>query len=102
MSHSTDVKTMIFVNYQIEPIPAAFSRSLYLHLLENLWGDRSWVDEDIRVIVQDSKGESWICEIRYQFGECFSKHLVDEIGELIEKEIGIWAAKTNVYDIVAD
>ena len=102
MSNITNVETMIFVSYQIEPIPAAFEDSLYQHLLDAVWGDRGMVDEDIRVTVYNFEGESWISEIRYQFGEDYDKFLADEIGELIDKEISVWAAKTNVYDIVAD
>ena len=101
MSNITDVETMIFVTYQIEPIPAAFEDSLYQHLLDAVWGDRGMVDEDIRVTVYSFEGESWISEIRYQFGEDYDKFLADEIGELIDKEISVWAAKTNFKDIVA-
>jgi hypothetical protein len=100
MSNITNVETMIFVSYQIEPIPAAFKDSLYQHLLEAVWGDRGMVDEDIRVLVDSFDGESLISEIRYQFGEDFDKFLMDEIGKLIDKEIGVWAAKTNFKDIV--
>ncbi len=100
MSNITDVETMIFVTYQIEPIQAAFEDSLYQHLLDAVWGDRCEVDEDIRVMVHSFEGESWISEIRYQFGENYSKFYAQEIGELIEKEIGVWAAKTNINDIL--
>jgi hypothetical protein len=100
MSHITDVETMIFVTYEIEPISAAFEDSLYQHLLDSVWGDRSMVDEDIRVMVNSWEGESWISEIRYQFGEEYDKFLAREIGELIDKEIKVWAAKTNVHDII--
>ena len=47
MANITNVETMIFVSYQIEPIPAAFEDSLYQHLFDAVWGDRSMVDEDI-------------------------------------------------------
>ena len=57
-------------------------------------------DEDIRVLVHGYEGELWISEIRYQFGEDFDELLMREIGELIEKEISVWAAKTTVIDIV--
>lgn len=100
MSNITDVETMIFVTYQIEPIPGAFENSLYQHLLDAVWGDRREVDEDIRVMVHSFKGESWIREIRYQFGEEYSKYLAQEIGVLIEKEIDVWAAKENIHDIL--
>ncbi len=102
MSNITNVETMIFVTYQVEPIPAAFEDSLYQHLLDAVWGDRREVDEDIRVMVHSFEGESWISEIRYQFGESYDEFYAEEIGELIDKEIGVWAAKTNAYDIVAD
>jgi hypothetical protein len=102
MSNISDVETMILVTYQIQPIPAVFKDSLYQHLFDAVWGDRSEVDEDIRVMVHCFGGNSWISEIRYQFGEQYSKFLAREIGELIEKEIGVWAAKKHVYDIVAD
>lgn len=55
----------------------------------------------IRALVYSFEGESWISEIRYQFGEDFDELLMREIGELIEKEISVWAAKTNFKDIVA-
>lgn len=99
MSKITDVETMIFVTYQIEPIPATFENSLYQHLLDAVWGDRCEVDEDICVIVHSFEGESWISEIRYQFGEEYSKFLAQEIGELIEKQIGVWAVKKNINEI---
>lgn len=100
MSNITDVETMIFVTYKIEPIAAAFEDSLYQHLFDAVWGDRGEVDEDIRVMVHSFEGESWISEIRYQFGESYDRFYAEEIGELIEKEIGVWAAKTNINDIL--
>ena len=102
MANITSVETMIFVTYEIAPIPAAFEDSLYQHLLDAVWGDMSAVDEDIRVMVHITKGGKFIREIRYQFGENYDEFYADEIGELIDKEISVWAAKTNVYDIVAD
>ena len=101
MSNITNVETMIFVTYQVVPIPAAFEDSLYQHLLDAVWGDMSAVDEDIRVMVHITKGGKFISEIRYQFGENYDEFYADEIGELIEKEINVWAAKTNFKDIVA-
>ena len=101
MSNITNVETMIFVSYQIEPIPAAFEDSLYQHLFDAVWGDRGMVDEDIRVMVCGFEGELWIREIRYQFSEDCDEFLMREIGELIDKEISVWAAKTNFKDIVA-
>jgi len=101
MSNITNVETMIFVTYEISPIPAAFEDSLYQHLLDAVWGDMSAVDEDIRVMVHITKGGKFISEIRYQFGENYDEFYADEIGELIEKEINVWAAKTNFKDIVA-
>jgi hypothetical protein len=102
MANITSVETMIFVTYEIAPIPAAFEDSLYQHLLDAVWGDMSAVDEDICVMVHITKGGKFISEIRYQFGENYDEFYADEIGELIDKEISVWAAKTNVYDIVAD
>ena len=101
MSNISNVEKMIFVSYQIEPISAAFKDSLYQHLLDAVWGSRRMADEDIRALVYSFEGESWISEIRYQFGEDFDELLMREIGELIEKEISVWAAKTNFKDIVA-
>ena len=101
MSNITNVETMIFVTYQIAPIPEAFEDSLYVHLLDAVWGDRSAIDEDIRVMVHVTKGGRYIKAIRYQFGEDYDEYLAEEIGELIEKEISVWAAKTNLKDIVA-
>jgi hypothetical protein len=100
MSHINDVETMIFVTYQVAPIQAAFKDSLYQHLLDTVWGDRGMVDEDIRVMVNSFEGESCIREIRYQFGEYYDKFLAREIGELIDKEIKVWAAKTNLHEII--
>ena len=51
MSNISNVETMILVTYQIAPIPAAFENSLYQHLFDAVWSDRSMADEDIRVIV---------------------------------------------------
>ena len=102
MSNISNVEKMIFVTYEIAPIPAAFEDSLNQHLLDAVWGDMSAVDEDIRVMVHITKGGKFIREIRYQFGENYDEFYADEIGELIDKEISVWAAKTNVYDIVAD
>ena len=102
MSNITSVETMVFVTYEIAPIPAAFEDSLYQHLFDAVWGDSGAVDEDIRVMVHVTKGGKFIREIRYQFGENYDEFYADEIGELIDKEISVWAAKTNVYDIVAD
>ena len=101
MSNITSVETMVFVTYEIAPIPAAFEDSLYQHLLNAVWGDRREVEEDIRVMVHVTKGGKFIREIRYQFGENYDEFYAEEIGELIDKEIGVWAAKTNAYDIVA-
>ena len=100
MSNITDVETMIFVTYQIEPIQAAFEDSLYQHLLDAVWGDMSAVDEDIRVMVHITKGGKFISEIRYQFGENYDEFYADEIGELIDKEIGVWAAKTSISELI--
>ena len=100
MSNLTSVEHIAFVNYQITPIPAALQHSLYSHLLYSVWGYRGMVDEDIRVVVCTSNNSSWIREIRYQFGEDFDLCLITEIGELIEKEIGVWAAKTNINEIL--
>jgi len=100
MSNFNNVETIIFVTYPITPIPAAFKDSLYKHLLHAVWGDRNMVDEDIRVIVSSLNEELWIDEIRYQFGEDYDRFLAQEIGELIEKEIGVWAAKTNINEIL--
>ena len=101
MSNITSVETMVFVTYEIAPIPAAFEDSLYQQLFDAVWGDSGAVDEDIRVMVHVTKGGKFIREIRYQFGESYDEFYAEEIGELIEKEIGVWAAKTNAYDIVA-
>jgi len=100
MSNITDVETMIFVTYQIDPIPGAFKNSLYQHLLDAVWGDRREADEDIRVILHSFEGESWIKEIRYQFGENYDEFYAEEIGELIEKEIFHWSTVTNFNEIV--
>ena len=100
MSNFNSVETIIFVTYPITPIPAIYKNSLYQHLLDAVWGDRREVDEDIRVMICNLNGESWINEIRYQFGENYGKFYAQEIGELIEKEIGVWAAKTNINDIL--
>ena len=100
MSNISNVETMILVTYQIAPIPAEFKDSLYQHLFDAVWGDRRMADEDIRVMVYSLEGESWISEIRYQFGEDYDQFLAEEIGELIDKEISVWAAKNDLYDII--
>ena len=100
MANISNVETMIFVTYQITRIPAEFENSLYQHLLDAVWGDRRMVDEDIRVMVYGCEGESWISEIRYQFGEEYDNFLAEEIGELIDKEISVWVAKNNVHDAI--
>ena len=66
-----------------------------------MWVDAAAAYAGIRALVYSFEGESWISEIRYQFGEDFDELLMREIGELIEKEISVWAAKTNFKDIVA-
>ena len=100
MSNISNVEKMFFVCYQIEPLSAAFKDSLYQHLLDAVWGSRRMADEDIRVLVHSYEGESLISEIRYQFGEDFDEFLMREIGELIEKEISVWAANTTVKDVL--
>ena len=100
MSNISNVETMILVTYQIAPIQAKFKDSLYRHLFDAVWGDRRMVDEDIRVMVYSRGGESWISEIRYQFGEYYDQFLAEEIGELIDKEISVWAAKNDLFDII--
>ena len=100
MSNISNVETMILVTYQIAPIQAEFKDSLFQHLFDAVWGDRRMVDEDIRVMVYSREGESWISEIRYQFGEDYDQFLAEEIGELIDKEISVWTAKNNLHDII--
>jgi hypothetical protein len=103
MSNITSVESTVFVTYAIAPVPGIFKESLNEHLNYSVWGYMgNRVDEDICVNVYSFEGESWISEIRYQFGEIYDEFYAKEIGSLIEKEIGVWAAKTNVYDIVAD
>lgn len=101
MSNITNAETMIFVTYKIKPIPGVFEDSLYKHLLSAVWGDRRMADEDIRVMVYSCEGESWISEIRYQFGEDYDEYLAEEIGELIEREVAAWTAKQNLKDLIA-
>jgi len=56
----------------------------------------------LRVLTGFVDFENCLTAIRYQFGSDFDSNMAEEVGALIEKEIGVWAAKTNVYDIVAD
>jgi hypothetical protein len=101
MSKITNIEKMIFVTYEITPIPAVFENSLYKHLLHEVWGYRSMVDEDIRVVALNANGVSNICEIRYQFGEDYDEDLAEEIGELIDTQINVWSAKHNIADLVS-
>ncbi len=100
MSNITSVETTVFVTYTIKPVPAAFKQSLYEHLFDTVWGDRREVEEDLRVLTGFVDFENCLTAIRYQFGSDFDSNMAEEVGALIEKEIGVWAAKTNVYDIV--
>lgn len=91
MSKIASVEKAIFVNYEVNPIPGVYRDSLWHHLLETVWGDRSWVDEHIQLL----EDNGWIHAVRYQFGECFSDELTQEVGELIEKEIKHWSIKNT-------
>lgn len=100
MSNITSVDATVFVTYAIAPIPAAFKQSLYQHLFDTVWGDRCEVEEDLRVVTEAVDFASSITAIRYQFGSDFDSNMAEEVGALIDKEISVWAAKTNVYDTV--
>ena len=101
MSNITSVQTTVLVTYQIAPIPAAFKQSLYEHLFDTAWGDRREGEEDLRVLTDFVDFDNCVTAIRYQFGSDFDSNMAEEVGALIEKEIGVWAAKKNAYDIVA-
>jgi hypothetical protein len=102
MSKITNIETTVFVTYTIAPIPAAFKESLYQHLFGTVWRDRREVEEDLRVLTDSIDFVNCVTAIRYQFGSDFESDMVDEVGALIEKEIGVWAARTNLNDIVVD
>ena len=91
----------IFVFYPITPIKTAFQNSLYHHLLDNVWGERREVEEDIRV-GDYSNGEPKVLDVvRYQFGNTQqAEDYCDEIAHLIEKHIEEWAAFNGGYEIV--
>ncbi len=88
MSRIINCESITFVTYKVDPIPGVYKDSLGQHLLNTVCGDRSRVDEMIDVF----EGDGWIHEVRYQFGECFSHELAEEVGALIEQEIIRWNA----------
>jgi hypothetical protein len=102
MSNITSVKTTVFVTYAIAPVPAALKQSLYEHLFDTVWRDRREAEEDLRVLTDSVDFDNCVTAIRYQFGSDFDSSMAEEVGALIEKEISVWAAKTSIYDAVAD
>lgn len=100
MSKVNKTQTIVLVSYSTPLIPACFSKSLYQHMFDNVWGLRSEVEEDIRVVCDDTKSPKYITEIRYQFGNDFSEELADKIGELINEQMIIWLAKSSIDEIV--
>ncbi len=102
MAKMIETQMQVFVTYKIDPIPEAFEKSLYEHLLSTVWGDSRWVDEDIRVCTDLVNGKRMISTVLYQFGERYDEELAEEIGELIDEQISRWASKTSVWEVLED
>ncbi len=94
MTKVNKTQTIVLVSYSTPLIPACFSKNLYQHMFDNVWGPRSEAEEDIRVICDKPNDPKYINEIRYQFGSEFSEELADEIGEMIGEQMDIWLKKT--------
>ena len=100
MSNITGSKTVVFVHYKIKPINSAFEDSLYRHLLSKVCIKRNGWSESISVITDNFKNPQFITEVMYQFGSEIDEDMIEEVGELIDKEISRWAARTNVEEII--
>ena len=98
MSNISRSRTVAIVYYEIQPIKSTFKDELNKHLFSNVCLERNFWGENIYVIDDE---EEYITEVMYRFNDDYYESDALEVGELIEKEIAIWAAKTNVNDIVA-
>jgi len=96
MSHVKVAKTIAFVTYEITPISIGWKDSLYQHLFNKVWKKRGGVQESIDVIC-DKFSSDYVTEIRYQFGYDFDEYEADEVGEMIDEEISVWANKNNIH-----
>jgi len=88
------------VEYEIVAIKAEYENSLYQHLFDKVWGFWGEVEEDIRVLTDNLKSPSKIISIRYQFGLNFDEDKLEEVGEKINEEIGVWIEKNSAKDCV--
>jgi hypothetical protein len=101
MLSNYESETEVFVTYPIKPIKFEFEDSLYKHLLQNVWGDRREVEEDIRVGDYRYGKPNALDVVRYQFGDRYqAEEYCDEIAELINKHIEQWVCKNGGYEIV--
>ncbi len=97
-----ETETEIFVFYPIKPIKTEFEPSLYQHLLDNVWGDRREVEEDIRVGDYRYGEPKSLDVVRYQFGDTYhAEDYCDEVAELIAKHIEQWVCRNGGYEVVA-
>jgi hypothetical protein len=92
---STQITTL--VSYEIKPLPAAFKKPLQKHLLENVCFHRHEAEEAIYVDIDYTNS---ISAIRYQFGEGFDEDMAEEVGELIEKQVGQWLEQNNALALI--
>lgn len=84
---------VVFIYYEIKAIKPRFRDSLYKFLLDNVWGDRGFVDEDIRVtnVYEGRNDNEPIDTIRYQFGDIENaNYFKNEVAELIESKLNEW------------
>jgi hypothetical protein len=100
MSNITSIETIVFVTYEITPIPVAFKQSLYQHLFDAVCSERCEAEEDLRVVNEYVDFVNCVTAIRYQFGSNYDSDLVDEVGKHIDQQISVWITKNNIADVV--
>jgi hypothetical protein len=94
-----EVETVVFMHFPIKPIKSLYKDSLYKFLLQNVWGESSEVEEDIRVM-STINGDA-LNEIRYQFADCWqAQDRSDEIKQLINKHLEQWVVLNGGYKVV--
>ncbi len=96
MANIVDTEFQVFVTYEINPIPQNFEDSLRRHLLTKVWGNDHWADEDITVVVSSVNGKPMVNKVCYQFGERYDGSVAEEIGDLIDEQVNVWASE-NPY-----
>jgi len=96
----TETEQMAFATYMIKPMNKCFEDSLYQHLFDNVWGERgNIVEETVWVVCERIGDKECITAVKYQFGYDFSEELAEEVGELIEEQIGFWIDKNNYSEV---